>query len=301
MITPIVRHRLTLPNPRFKRSLIGWIDRFIADLPTAHDPSRQFKVESAEKQAEALGGFRAYLSELEHDDARYFQLAEATGRRVGAKNFAAQPFYEPTPSARRLFYEAGLGAPTPPAATLDLLVSATVADVTREYQAHTGELVQKREAAFADRDKAQARADELEGADTERDALTGQLDRAKQKNERLLARIADLEGFLATIAEDKRRVSVEGETGIYQAPNKEAGQLVYEVGYREDGKQRWKRLAPGASIEDARAERARLASQQSDPDPGDAPDDQAAEASQGAGADDDQQTTPEPVAAGQEA
>jgi hypothetical protein len=297
MTTPIVRSRLALPNPRFKRALLGWIDRFIAGLPTADNLARQFKAESARRQAEALGGFRAYLSELEHDDPRYFQLAEATGRRVGAKSFAAQPFYEPTPSARRLFYEAGLGAPTPPAATLDLLVSATVADVTREYQSHVGTLEQERKAAFAERDKAQARAAELEAAATERTALAAQLERANRKAERQRARTADLEGFLATIAEDKRRILVEGEKGIYQAPNKEAGQLVYEIGYREDGKQRWKRLAPGASIEDARAERARLV----DPEHGGDADEEA-EASQDAGAGDgDQQTTTEPVAAGQEA
>ena len=312
MPDPVVPSKLVLKTPRFKRAVLGWIDRFVEDLPVA-DTARQFKAQTATKQAESLRGLRAYLSELDHSDARFFQLAEATGRRLGAKNFGGEPFYDPTPSARRIFYAAGLGAPMPPAATLDLLVSASVADVTREWQAFRGDAERDRKAAIADRDKAEARATELEDAATERTDLAAQLERTQHKLERLQARIADLEGFLAVVTEGKRRVKVddsEENTGIYQAANKTAGKLVYEVVFEVDGKQKYHRLPPDASIGEARRMREKLAGQPHDPDPADVDgsgDDAAedvlsgdadpAEASQDAG---DQETTPEPVAAGGE-
>ena len=111
-------------------------------------------------------------------------------------------------------------------------------------------------------------------------------------------RAADLEGFVAAAGDSggPRRVLVEGEVGVYQASTSEHG-LVYEIGFQNDqGKQRWKRLGPDASIEDARRLRQQLTGQ---PDPAQT-DGEAAAASQDAGAgDEDQQTTkPEPVAAG---
>ena len=109
--------------------------------------------------------------------------------------------------------------------------------------------------------------------------------------------LSDAQAFIASPGSDRpRRVHVTGERGVYTALVD--GETRFEVGYSDDrGKQRWKRLGPGASIEDARRMRARFAGQPHDPEHGGRTDEEAAEASAG---DDDQQTTTEPDAAGEE-
>lgn len=295
---PIVASKLTLTNPRFQRSLVGWIRRFIDELPRGNN-ARQVEAERFQRQSAALDTLASFIGEQEVGDPRIFLLAEVAAAQPGEKGWIHHKSFNPTRSQSRIFYGLGLGAPVAPETAFIQLVSAGLADTLRSHTAAHQQLEAERTDAEVARKAAEAKVAPLAEVEAERDRLSRQLEAAGQQTAKLQRRAADLEGFVVAAGDsgDPRRVKVEGETGIYQAPSREHG-LIYEIGFSNDeGEQRWKRLGPDASIEDARQLRARLAGQPDDPAQAD--DDHAEEASRAAG-DTPGQTT-EPVAAGEEA
>jgi hypothetical protein len=304
---PIVASKLTLTNPRFQRSLVAWIRKFVEELPRG-DNARQIEAERFQRQSAALDALASFIGEQEVADPRLFLLAEVAGAQPGEKGWIHHKSFNPTRSQSRIFFGLGLGAPVAPETAFIRLVSAGLADTLRDHNIAHQRLEAQRRDADAARQEAEAKVAPLAEAEAERDRLSARLEAAGAQIATLQRRAADLEGFVVAAADTDgpRRVKVEGETGIYQAPSREHG-LLYEIGYPDaEGKQRWKRLGPDASLEEARQVRERLAGQPHDPEQGgDTDDDEAAtaEASQGdpGVGDGDQQTTEaEPVAAGRE-
>ncbi len=308
---PILAHKLKLTSPKFKNSLVGWIRRFVEGLPRGSN-ARQIEGENFTKKSAALDALAGFIGELPIEDPRLFALAKVAANQPDKPGWSGRQDFEPTLSQRRLFYQQGLGAPIAPETTLMHLVLAGLHDTLAAHTRARQQLENESKQADVARTAAEAKVEPLAEVEAERTRLTGKLDAAQQQIAKLQERAVDLEGFLVASGDNgaARRQKVEGQTGIYQALSREYG-LVYEIGYNDaEGKQRWRRLDPDASIEAARRLRRQLAGQPHEPDPADVDgsgDDAAedvlsgdadpAEASQDAG---DQETTPEPVAAGGE-
>lgn len=296
---------LTLHNARFRSSLVNHIKRVIAELPPGGN-DRQIEAMTTEQRTEALTALTNHISQIEIADARLFQLSEVARSAPGASGWAHRQDFQPSVTQRQILGALGRSGEVKDLdRVVGLLISGGVADVLRAHAEHYADMARRTTEAVNARQAAEQRAEPL--AQTQADLATAQARIANLEDEVALRerQLSDAQAFLAGPGSDRpRRVHVTGETGIYTGLVD--GETRFEVGYSDDqGKQRWRTLKAGAGIEDARRMRARLAGQPHDPEHGGHTDDEAAEAaeaSQGAGAgDDDQQTTTEPVAAGQEA
>lgn len=298
--TPI--HDLELHNARFRGSLVNHIKQVIAELPPG-DNSRQIVEMTTEQRTAALTALANHIGAIEIADARLFQLAEIARSAPGVTAWLHRQDFQPSVTQRQILGALGRGGEVKDLdRVVGMLISGGVADVLRAHSAHYTDMRRRTDEAIAARQAAEQRVEPL--TQTQADLAAAQSRIANLEAEVALRerQLSEAQSFLAAPGSDRpRRVHVTGETGIYTGLVD--GETRLEVGYPDDqGKQRWKRLGRGASIEDARRLRARLAGQPHDPEHGGRTDEEATEASQDAGAGDgDQQTTTEPVAAGQEA
>jgi hypothetical protein len=295
--TPILD--LALHNARFRTSLVNHIDRVIAELPPG-DNARQIEAMATEQRTAALTALRNHVSQIEFEDARLFQLSEVARSAPGVSGWAHRQDFQPSVTQRQILGALGRGGEVKDLdRVIGLLISGGVADVLRGHAQHHADMTARVAEAAEARKAAERRAEPL--AQTQADLAAAQRRTANLEDELALRerQLSDAQAFLAAPGSDRpRRVHVTGETGIYTGLVD--GETRFEVGYPDDqGKQRWKRLGSGASIEEARQLRRRLAGEPHNPDDDDAA---GAEASQGAGdADGDQETTTEPAAARMEA
>lgn len=294
--TPI--HDLELHNARFRGSLIAHIKQVIAELPPGGN-DRQVIEMTTEQRTAALTALANHIGAIEIADARLFQLAEIARAAPGVVGWAHRQDFQPSVTQRQIFGALGRGGEVKDLdRVVGMLISGGVADVLRAHAAHYSEMQRRTDEAIAARKAAEQRVEPL--TQTQADLAAAQRRIANLEAEVTLRerQLSEAQAFLAAPGSDRpRRIHVTGETGIYTGLVD--GETRLEIGYPDDqGKQRWKRLNSGASIEDARRMRAKLAGQPHDPEHGGHTDEEAAEASAGDG---DQQTTTEPVAAGQEA
>lgn len=294
--TPIID--LELHNKRFRSSLVNHIKKVIAELPPGGN-DRQVVEMTTEQRTDALTALANHIASIEVSDARLFQLSEIARSAPGVVGWAHRQDFQPSVTQRQILGALGRGGKVQDLdRVVGMLISGGVADVLRAHAEHYGDMQRRTTEANAARQEAEQRAEPL--AQTQADLTTARRRIANLEDEVALRerQLSDAQAFIASPGSDRpRRVHVTGETGIYTGLVD--GETRLEVGYPDDqGKQRWKRLGPGASIEDARRLRARLAGQPHDPEHGGRTDEEADEASAGDG---DQQTTTEPVAAGQEA
>jgi hypothetical protein len=302
--TPILD--LELHNARFRSSLVNHIKKVIAELPPGGN-DRQFVEMTTEQRTAALTALANHVGAIEIADARLFQLAEVARAAPGMTGWLHRQDFQPSVTQRQILGSLGRGGEVKDLdRVVGMLISGGVADVLRAHSAHYTDLRRRTDEAIAAREAAEQKVEPL--TQTEADLAAAQSRIANLEAEIALRerQLSEAQSFLTAPGSDRpRRVHVTGETGIYTGLVD--GETRLEVGYPDDqGKQRWKRLSRGASIEDARRLRERLAGQPHDPEHGGSTDDDAApeapEPSQDAGAgDDDQPTKPEPVAAGQEA
>lgn len=294
------------PNSRFKARLVA----FIRELAEAELPGkdRQASREHAERRASAQNALAGYINAIPVEDSRLFLLAEVARSlpQMRAWRTSGEPF-APTVTQSRILFALGTSsvAVVDPDATFSELVTAGVADMAALYMVRHRESENAREAAEERAREAEAKVAPLAQVEGELTAERAKSERLQAAVDRLQARASELEGFVGAENGPKpRRVHVGGgseNVGVYRSFSE--GVPILEVGYPDaEGKQRWRRLGPDASIEDARRERSRLAGQPHDPEHNSDPTDEeiiAAEAaSQGDG--DTKTTNPEPVAAGKE-
>lgn len=303
---PIFALNLT-PTSRFKSRLVNYIRVFVRDKVPKCGPDQPIRQVTSEGRIAALNALADYIASVPAEDPRLFQLAQVARSLPGVEAWRQGEQFEPTVTQSKMLYALGSRGPTnaiAPEDTFSELVSAGIADMAALHRAGYAEAEENRKAAVKRAEEAEAKVAPLAQAEADLAAERAKAERLQGHVDRLQTQVADLEGFIGGEGGSKpRRVHVGGgaeNVGIYRAVVD--GAPVLEVGYPDsEGKQRWKRLAPDASIEQARRLRARLAGQPHDPEHGGHTDEEADEASQGAGTgDDDQQTTTEPVAAGRE-
>jgi hypothetical protein len=291
--TPILD--LTLHSARFRTSFVNHIDRVIAELPPG-DNARQIEAMMTEQRTGALTALRNHLSQVEIEDARLFQLAEVARSAPGVSGWAHRQDFQPSVTQRQILGALGRGGEVKDLdRVIGLMISGGVADVLRAHAERYADMERRISEANAGRREAEQKAEPL--AQTQADLATAQRRIANLEDEVALRerQLSDAQAFVTGPGSERpRRVHVTGETGIYTTVVD--GETRYEIGYSDaEGKQRWRRLGPDESVEEARQLRRRLAGQSHKSDRAD---DDTAAAGDG---DDDKQTTTEPVAAGTEA
>jgi hypothetical protein len=294
---------LTLRNQRFRSSLVGHVKTLIAELPRGG--GRDFQEMTSDQREAALTALANHLAQIEIEDARLFQLSEVARSAPGVAGWAHRQDFQPTVTQRQILGALGRGGDVKDLdRVVGLLISGGVADVLRAHATHYAEMEHRTSEAVAGRQAAEKKAEPLPQTQAELAAAQARIATLEDEVALRVRQLSDAQAFLAGPGgKPPRRVHVTGEKGIYTGLVD--GETRFEIGYPDDqGKQRWKRLSSGESIEDARRLRKRLEGQPHDPEFGGLTEDEDAAAPQGDGDDDgagDKQTTTEPAAAGTEA
>lgn len=259
---------LTLHNARFRSSLVNHVKRVIAELPPGGN-ARQFEAMTSEQRTEALTALANHISQIEIEDARLFQLSEVARSAPGVSGWAHRQDFQPSVTQRQILGALGRGGEVKDLdRVVGLLISGGVADVLRAHAERYADMERRTTEAIAARQAAEQKAEPL--AQTQADLAAAQTRIANLEADVALRerQLSDAQAFLTGPGSDRpRRIHVTGETGVYTALA--GGETRFEVEYHDsESKQRWKRLGPGASIEDARRMRARLAGQPHDPEHG---------------------------------
>jgi len=149
-----------------------------------------------------------------------------------------------------------MGPDTPrPADAILELVAAGVEDL-REDRAMVDRNVAEAERRLAEVDEAAGKRAELEARISELEA-EAEAERQRANNmegqrNTLRELVAQLESVRGKVRADAgktngetkpRREKVEGHTGVYERPSPD-GRPVYEIGWTEDGRQRWQTIGP---------------------------------------------------------
>ena len=209
--------------------------RIAAEVPIGGNPGRRL---------EALASFAEYVGSQLQDDQRIRALYVLMGYSGSTEE------YRPGEIQRQVVALLGADRAAPqPSSTLSELVAAAVDDVV--VLAGEKEAQVRRE-----RDEAQAQAEGSREAEERSQRLSTELEECRAERQEFAGALAEREGQIAQLqamlggtsnrqdgaAETRRRTRVPDAPGVYFTDT--ANGRVYEVGFREDGKQRWKRIGP---------------------------------------------------------
>jgi hypothetical protein len=290
--------RTLRPNSRFKSQLVAYIRDFAREAAASAKP-QSVASWTIENRVAALHALADYIASVPTEDPRLFQAAQVAQSIPGVRWAGREPF-EPTVTQSYILFSLGdaarRGNTLAPEQTFSDLLSAGIADIGALHRTHAAEFERKCRAATKRAEEAEAKVAPHEQLEADLVAASEKSATLQAEIDRVQKQLADLEGFTRS---NPRRVHVGGgeeNKGIYRSELN--GTPVFEIGFTDaEGRQRWRRLDPDASVEDARGLRKRLAGQPyRDPEHGGDGDGTADQVG------DEQQTTePEPGAAGEEA
>lgn len=200
---------------------------------------------------EALNAFAEFLATRPRHDQRIYAMYRLMGATGNSDT------YTPGEQQARLFGMLGSsgGIPTPlPDTTLSELVAAAVDDHLAVGGEQRAAMQQERDTALCDLEISEAARIEAESASAEVQQIRDELVAARAEADDLRGQAAHLRSMLPGKVEPAeaevgspivrpRRRAVEGYPGIYESERAD-GEIVYEIGFRIDGKQKWETIGP---------------------------------------------------------
>lgn len=244
----------TTLNHRANGAAVAAITAYVKDQARVAAESLEHSDPVGPRHISALENFAQFVASKGIRDERIYVLNRIGGWWGDGHDF------EPGPQVEKLFGMLGAqgsATPTPPPdTTLNELAAAAVDDLLdrtdAEKAALRGHVAQAEKLA----EGAAAVSERAEKAEATADTLTAELEEANGTIASLREQITHLRAMNGEAGPPTRspsqakprRVAVEAQTGVYEK-EKADGEILYEIGWREDGKQKW--LVVGPDLQEA--------------------------------------------------
>jgi hypothetical protein len=214
----------------------------------------------AEQHISALNDFADFMAARPRHDQRLVALHRLMAHAGDSET------YVPGEQQARLFgmLGGGSGAPTPlPDATLSELVAAavedhlsTAAEAVQEIEAERNAVQRELEVSETARMEAESASAEVQQTQDELVAARAEADSLREQVEHLCSMVGERRGNGEAPQHGPAqgdRKAVEGYPGVYSRQSAN-GDTYFEIGWRVDGKQRWKKI--GDDLQEAAEARA---------------------------------------------
>lgn len=206
----------------------------------------------------ALEALAGHIETVHVHDPRMCSITEINGVYGDREKF------EPGPTQKRLLDRLGGAFETtpPPDSMLNELIFAGIVDLIEHYGRAQGELRRERDEALQEAGKAREHAQANDEATAALEIAQRRLGELEAENDTLTQQVLYLRGHLGERADEPtekqpkkaRRTKVDGHRGVYSYET--ADGPVYEIGYEDNGKRRWKKVGP--DLDEAIALRAEM-------------------------------------------